>query len=72
MKIIFVNDEEKEQISRQLLEGTTSLEESVGEYEARLIRQALVITGGNKARAAELLGVPASTLKSKIKKHAIS
>ncbi len=51
------------------LKGPISLDATVADFEKMLIRQALEKTGGNKARAAELLGLPATTLKSKIKKH---
>lgn len=51
---------------------TTALDESVAQFETKLIRQALTTTGGNKAKAAELLGLPASTLKSKMKKYGIA
>ena len=40
-------------------------------YEIRLIRSALVQTGGNQSRAARLLGLPITTLNSKIKKFTI-
>jgi DNA-binding NtrC family response regulator len=71
MKIVFVDDEERERVLQQLLNGMSTLDESVAKYEARIIRRALALTTGNKAKAAELLGVPASTLKSKIKKYGI-
>jgi len=71
MKIVFVNDDERDRISQQLLNGKSTLIQSVAKYEKRIIRRALAITSGNKAKAAELLGVPASTLKSKIKKYGI-
>jgi DNA-binding NtrC family response regulator len=45
-----------------------SLEEAVAQFEQGLIEEALRKSAGNKAQAAELLGVPVSTLKSKLKK----
>ena len=54
-----------------VLERPISLEATVTDFEKKLIQQALRKTGGNKARAAELLGLPATTLKSKIKKYGI-
>ncbi len=44
------------------------LEEIVREVEVNAIRDALLRTGGNKAKAAKILSVPASTLKSRIDK----
>lgn len=49
-----------------------SLDERVATFEKRLILHALSQTDGNKAKAAETLHIPVSTLKSKIKKYNIS
>lgn len=46
-----------------------SLTEIIEEVERQLIQNALLKTGNNKAKAAELLGLPPSTLKSKIEKY---
>lgn len=48
--------------------GTKSLDDIVREVETNAIRDALIRSGGNKAKAATLLQVPASTLKSRIEK----
>lgn len=48
-----------------------SLTEIVEEVEKQLIQNALLKTANNKAKAAELLGLPPSTLKSKIEKYGI-
>ncbi len=48
--------------------GTKSLDEIVREVESNAIRDALIRSGGNKAKAATMLQVPASTLKSRIEK----
>jgi DNA-binding NtrC family response regulator len=48
-----------------------SLTEIVEEVEKQLIKNALLKTANNKAKAAELLGLPPSTLKSKIEKYGI-
>lgn len=48
-----------------------SLTEIVEEVEKKLIQNALLKTANNKAKAAELLGLPPSTLKSKIEKYEI-
>ena len=45
-----------------------SLDEIVKEVETNAIRDALLRSGGNKAKAAQILQVPASTLKSRIEK----
>jgi DNA-binding NtrC family response regulator len=48
-----------------------SFREVVDEFEARLIRQALELTHGNKNRAAQLLGLNRTTLLEKIKKKGL-
>ena len=53
-------------------EGTVRpLTESVNEHERASIEAALVTTGGNKTRAAKLLGVPLRTFMQKVKRHGI-
>ena len=56
-------------------EATKTLSEvaaaAVREAEADAIARALAATGGNKARAAELLGVSYKTLLSKVKEYAL-
>lgn len=49
------------------IENGISLDNVVSQFESNIIRQALIITGGNQARAARLLGVKANTLNYKIK-----
>lgn len=44
------------------------LDEILREVETNAISDALLRSGGNKAKAAQILGVPASTLKSRIEK----
>jgi DNA-binding NtrC family response regulator len=48
-----------------------SLVDSVAEHERSSIEAALVTTGGNKTRAAKLLGVPLRTFMQKVKRHGI-
>jgi DNA-binding NtrC family response regulator len=51
---------------------SVGLQEEVQRYEIELIRQALHRTHGNQRRAAQLLGVKATTLNCKIKRFGIS
>lgn len=51
--------------------GEKSLDEMLSEIEADTIKRAIAISQGNKAKAADLLGIPASTLRSKIDKYRI-
>jgi DNA-binding NtrC family response regulator len=60
----------EERQGRQLASFTT-LRESVKELEKKMIREALEKTGGNKAKAAELLDVSYTSLFSKIKDYDI-
>ncbi|MBI4126590.1 MAG: sigma-54-dependent Fis family transcriptional regulator, partial [Deltaproteobacteria bacterium] len=46
-----------------------SLKRAVADFEADLIKSALVMTGGNKNRAASLLRLNRTTLVEKMKKH---
>ena len=48
-----------------------SLNEIFEEVEIKLIKNALIKTNNNRAKAKELLGLPPSTLKSKIEKFGI-
>ena len=41
------------------------------QYETRLIREALVRSHGNQAKAAGILGLPASTLASRLRRLGI-
>ena len=47
------------------------LDIQVRELEVREIRRALKVTGGNKTRAAELLGISRFTLQRKLEKYAL-
>ena len=48
-----------------------NLQREVHRFEAELIRMALIETGGRQRRAARLLGMKATTLSTKIKRHHI-
>ncbi len=48
--------------------GDKSLDQIIREVEENAIRDALLRSGGNKAKAAKMLSIPASTLKSRIEK----
>lgn len=51
--------------------GDKALDDIIREVETNAIRDALLRSGGNKAKAATILQVPASTLKSRIEKLGI-
>lgn len=65
---IFASDVD---VTQLISNQNKSLTEVVEEVERQLIQNALLKTGNNKAKAAELLGLPPSTLKSKIEKYGI-
>lgn len=52
--------------------GSFDLNEKVREFEIKLIRTALLKTGGNQRRASSLLGIKNTTLHNKIKTYGIS
>ncbi|MEG8945710.1 sigma-54-dependent transcriptional regulator [Rosettibacter firmus] len=54
-----------------LSDSNKTLNQILEEVEIKLIKNALLQTNYNKAKAAELLGIPPSTLKSKIEKYRI-
>ena len=47
-----------------------SLDRTVGEVEAEHIRNVLASAGGNKTRAAEMLGIDRKTLREKLRSSA--
>ena len=49
------------------IENGIKLDDAVRRFESGIIQQALLITGGNQARAARLLGIKANTLNYKVK-----
>jgi DNA-binding NtrC family response regulator len=54
-------------VRRMDIENGIKLDDAVRQYESSLIRQALLITGGNQAKAARMLGIKANTLNYKVK-----
>ncbi len=48
-----------------------TLTEILIETEKNVLKSALIKTSGNKAKAAKLLGIPSSTIKSKISKYSL-
>ncbi len=51
--------------------GAIDLENAVAEFEAELIREALIATSGNQTRAAERLGITRRVLKLKIDRYGL-
>ncbi len=49
--------------------GEKPLDEMLSEIEKNALKRALTLASGNKTRAAELLSIPVSTLRTKIDKH---
>ena len=49
------------------LDEPVNLNEKVRDYETKIIKAALIKTGGNQRRAARLLNIKTSTLNTKIK-----
>jgi DNA-binding NtrC family response regulator/Flp pilus assembly protein TadD len=65
------------ELSRSLLAaGTDSKDDSltnrVEEFERQLILEALLAAGGNKSRAARMLGIHEATVRTKLKRYGIS
>jgi transcriptional regulator with GAF, ATPase, and Fis domain len=71
---LIVDDQHPRQVSSGKAERIgrhTSLKRAVDSFEASHIHQALRNSGWVRVRAANRLGIPDSTLRSKMKKHAI-
>ncbi len=56
----------------QLPQEGLNFDEVVGSFELSLLNQALSASGGNKARAADLLKIKRTTLLAKMKSLALS
>ena len=64
--------ERTNQVSGQCLTNkNVSLMDDVQNYEAELIRSALLRSKGHQARAAQILGIKNNTLNAKIKRYGI-
>lgn len=50
-------------------EGGLDYDAAMGSFEARLLRSALIQTGGRKSEAAELLGIPRKRLYLRLRHH---
>jgi DNA-binding NtrC family response regulator len=53
------------------LHGSQPLDEAVRVFERRKIEAALAATGGNKTKAAKMVGVPLRTFMDKVKRHGL-
>ncbi|HEV7377086.1 MAG TPA: helix-turn-helix domain-containing protein [Pyrinomonadaceae bacterium] len=60
-----------QEVHRLDIERGIRFDDVVRQFETNIIKQALVVTGGNQARAARLLGIKANTLNYKIKLYNI-
>jgi DNA-binding NtrC family response regulator len=60
-----------QEIHRLDIERGIRFDDVVRQFETNIIKQALVVTSGNQARAARLLGIKANTLNYKIKLYNI-
>ena len=49
--------------------GDLDYETAMGSFEARLLRSALIQTGGRKSEAAELLGIPRKRFYLRLRHH---
>lgn len=72
-----VNEGDIVELSRSLLADAVnskddSLTERVEEFERQLILEALLAAGGNKSRAARILGIHEATVRTKLKRYGIS
>ncbi len=55
--------------SERTTAGSASLFDRVAEFERQLIDEALIASGGNKSKAARLLGVHEATIRTKVKRY---
>lgn len=62
---------EPDGVAPEVCMGQKPLNQVMEDIEVTLIRRALATSGGNQARAAELLGIPPSTLRTKMAKYGL-
>jgi DNA-binding NtrC family response regulator len=67
LEVETLNDDDLDAVDRPI-----NLPEKVRDYEAKIIKAALVKTGGNQRQAARLLNLKTSTLNTKIKQFGIN
>ncbi len=70
--LTLLREVESLRVSQQNTRQSVKLYDEVQRFETELIRSALVRTGGNQTRAAQLLGVKLTTLNTKVKRYKIS
>ncbi|MDQ2937520.1 MAG: hypothetical protein M3R67_08420 [Acidobacteriota bacterium] len=70
--LTLLREVESLRVSQQNTKQSVKLYDEVQRFETELIRSALVRTGGNQTRAAQLLGVKLTTLNTKVKRYKIS
>jgi DNA-binding NtrC family response regulator len=64
--------EKLESLVAEMIERRIYLDEALGEFEKKFIQNALVKTGGNQTKAAQVLGVHRNTLNRKIAQHKLN
>lgn len=62
----------RQELHKLDIEKGIKFDDVVRQFETNIIKQALLVTGGNQARAARLLGIKANTLNYKIKLYDIT
>jgi DNA-binding NtrC family response regulator len=64
--------EKLENLVTEMIERRIFLGEALNEFEKKFIQSALVKTGGNQTKAAQVLGVHRNTLNRKIVQHKLN
>jgi DNA-binding protein Fis len=64
--------EKLESLVTEMIERRIYLDEALDEFEKRFIQSVLTKTGGNKTKAAQVLGVHRNTLNRKIVQHKLN
>ncbi len=58
--------------ANEKLEGGINLNETITDFEIRLIKRALELSGGRQNRAARLLNIKSTTLHEKIRRYRLN